>query len=574
MRSTINRLLSLLLLIAAFGCSLDTKRSENPPPHAFEPLLCESDSDCHASERNCQHGLCVDGPKDATMRLSATILPPPDRSALSQLTIRNSITTFEEAITVPLERTVSVMGAITQRGTTSPGRVQMFFSRNGDVSGRRYTNSTTSDDQGRFDVQLPKGDYSVSLRTESEAFPEHNTKLLVDEKTEGSMVNFDLPAEADYVRWTGRLVRLDDDNVTHAVPDVTLWAQDARSSTRSSLAVNDKNGVFSFYMPRWVQAFQIQSRSRVIEDKGESYIIPSSTFPIIYAEYGDENDGPQQIPGYELVIGQLKPSVPVRGIVVDTDARPVAGARVLAQTRIPAVAPEMQDSSPTRSTLDETTVSDENGEFEFLFPPYDDVSITAFDNQHGPRLSDSERTIALDSVGADGVEGIELVVRQSMRIDFDVKDAAGQPVDYFDAIFGLQDSTDLSARNYDARSEEIGGMHAVRPDQANPVRIPEGVWDVTIVPRVDLTLPRFWSSQNLNRESPTVETTLPQGIVAAFDIEDNLGDAVRGATVELWLESEDESGRSSTRMLGSAQSDAEGRAAVLIPYIPHSDRSQ
>lgn len=570
MRPTINILISFLFVLAAFGCSLDAKRSQTPPPHAVEPLLCESDRACESYGRNCQHGLCVDGPKDATMRLSATILPPPDRTSLSQLSARNSITQLDEAITIPLKRTVSVIGTIVQRGKASPGRVQMFFSRNGDVPGRRYTNNTTSDDQGRFDVQLPTGDYSVALRTESEAFPEHNTELRVDEKTEGSMVNFDLPAETDYVRWTGRLVRLDEDHVTHAVPDVTLWAQDTHSSARSSLAVNDQNGVFSFYMPRSVKSFQVQIRSRVIEHDGQSYAIPSSTFPVIHAEYDDDSGAPQQLPGYELVIGQLKPSVKVAGTVIDADGHPVAGARVLAQTRIPTVDLEMQDASPTRSALQQNAVSDENGYFEFLFPPYPEVSITAFDNQYGPRLSEAERTLDLVSAGPNGAKGIELRVRQSMRIDFDIRDASGQIVDYFDAAFDLQDSAELSSRNYDARSEELGGTYAVHPDNTNAVRIPEGQWNVTITPRVDLTLPRFRFSQHLDRQSPTLKATLPQGVVAAFNIEDDLGEVVRGATVELWLETEDEAGRSSAQMLGSAQSDADGRATVLIPHIPHS----
>lgn len=582
MRSTIIHLSSvLLILFALIGCSLDTERTQNPPPHAIEPLLCEIDSDCDAYGRNCQHGLCVDGPKDAFVRLSATILPPPDRGALSQQSIRDVTTDLADAITIPLERTVSVVGTISQRGKATPGRVQLFFSRNGDVPGRRFTNNTTSDDQGRFDVQLPKGEYSVSLRTESEAFPEHNTTLHVDETTEGSMVNFELPAETEFARWTGRLVRLDEDHVTHAVPGVTLWAQDTESSKRSSMAVNDENGVFSFYISRSVKSFQIQIRSRVIEDNGQHYAIPSSTFPPIYAEY-ETVDGvappeappAQQIPGYELVIGQLKPSVNVTGTVVDSDAHPVAGARVLAQTRIPSGELEIEDASPTRSALEQVAVSDENGTFEFLFPPYPEVSITAFDNHLGPRLSDPDRSVDLVSAGSSDAEGLELILRQSMRVDFDVRDAAGQPVDYFDATFELQDSAELSARNYDARSEELGGSHAVRPDNTTVVRVPEGKWNVTITPRVDLTLPRFRFSQHLTRESPTVAATLPQGIVAAFNIEDDLGERVRGATVELWLETVDATGRPAARMLGSAQSDADGRATVLIPYIPHPKQDQ
>src|SRR5699024_6069551 len=116
----------------------------------------------------------------------------------------------------------------------------------------------------------------------------------------------------------------------------------------------------------------------------------------------------QQIPGYELVIGQLKPSVNVTGTVVDSDAHPVAGARVLAQTRIPSGELEIEDASPTRSALEQVAVSDENGTFEFLFPPYPEASITAFDNHLGPRLSDPDRSVDLVSAGSSDAEGLEL----------------------------------------------------------------------------------------------------------------------------------------------------------------------
>lgn len=567
MRSTLTAFTSLLALLLLIGCSLDNARTDDTAPPPPEAWTCDDDNDCESYGRNCQHGLCVDGPKHAQVSVSAAIFPPPDRSSMSPLTFNHEDLSLDEPTTITLPRVRSINGEVSQPGKSQVGRVQIFFSRQGDISGRRFTANATTDEQGNFSTQLPDGEYTVTLRTASESFPEFTTRLNVREDKEGSMVYFDLPAEDTYVRWTGRLVRLDDANDTHAVPDVTLWAQDTQSSSRSSMAVSGENGEFTFYMSKDVQNFQIQLRARNVKHGEHTYAIPASSFPTFEAAY-DEDGTTQEIPGYELNIGRILPSKEISGTVYDHHGNTVAGARVLARARV-STGEHGDESSggsdgPQRSTIEHSEATDADGRFTFRFPPYENIALTAFDNQQGPQVSDAHHTLDLSAEDEDAGRDLSLTLKPSLPLTFDVRDTMDQPVQYFEAAFELQDSEELSARNYDAHSEEIGGVFSIRKEMLGEVKVPAGSWRITIAPRVDLTLPRSWSYLRLNEGNTTVEATIPPGVGAGFIIEDEQGESVRGATVELWLESKD---GDAPRLLGTAQSDAEGRATVLLPFI-------
>lgn len=571
MRTAIALMITLASLLLATACAFDNSEAHEAPPTAPQPMICDTDADCASADRNCQHGLCVDGPKGAEVRLSAAILPPPDRTALSPLTINQQDFPLDERIHVALRRTRSVNGKVTQPGREKLGKVQIFFSRQSDIPGRRYTNSTSTDAQGNFAIQLPEGDYTVTLRTEWEDFPEHNTTLRVKDNTEGAMVYFDLPREDHYMRWTGRLVRLDQKNDTHPVQDVILWAQDTQSSARSSMATTDENGVFTFYLAKSVTAFQMQSRARNVTDNGETYAIPAATFPTFYVEYPDDVST-QDIPGYELNLGKLQPSKRIAGIVVDPYDEPVAGARVFAQTRVLENNDLDFDGGPTRATIEHSEITDESGAFSFLFPPYSGVSLTAFDNQYGPRLTDARDVLNLSNPDINDDSSIVLKLRAPTEVSFDVRDAQEQPINYFEVNFELIDSDRLSARQYDARSEEFGGMFSIREEMIRQVELPKALWNITIVPRADYTLPRFWFTQALDEKTSTVQAFLPHGVVAAFQVDDDQGQPVRGATVELWAEELISNKRSTPLLLGTGQSDASGRANVLIPYLSQPAR--
>lgn len=571
MRTAINSLVSFWCILLLLGCSWDNSVSHDTPPPTPQFLTCDIDADCDAYNRNCQHGLCVDGPKGAEVRVSAAIFPPPDHTALGPLTLNQQSFSLDERIHVALGRTLSVNGKVSQLGKEKLGKVQLFFSRQDDLSGRRYTNNASTDAQGNFSIQLPEGDYTVTLRTEWEDFPEHNTTLHVSQDLEGSLVYFDLPRESDYVRWTGRLVRLDENNDTHPVSDVTLWAQDTHSTARSSLGVSDENGVFTFYLAKSVESFQIQLRQRTVTQAGRMYAIPSSTFPTLEAEYGEES-GAQEIPGYELNLGRIKPSVRISGIVLDHKSQPVSGARVFAQTRVSESNDLVFEGGPTRATIDHSETTDLDGRFSFLFPPYDGISITAFDNQYGPQLSDARRILNLGTDDPISNSEIELQLKAPIPVTFDIRDAFEQPVEYFEATFDLVDSELLSSRHYDARTEEFGGVFSVRDEMIRGIELPAAYWNITIAPRADYTLPRFWFTQELTEESSTIHAYLPHGVVAGFLVQDDQGQPVRGATVELWAEDTFDAKRSTPLLLGTAQSDAKGHANVLIPYLLQPER--
>lgn len=566
MRSTMKHLLCLVAVLICVGCGFDNDTADSGSPPGPQPLICETDRDCEAYQRTCQYNLCVDGPKDQVVTASVAVFPPPDRSDLAPQTLQNQTLELHERISLPVHRTRTVNGKVSQQGKDKPGRVQVFFSRQGDISGRRYTQNATTDAQGNFSVQLPQGDYTVTLRTEWEDFPEHNTTLSVSDDTDGTPIYFYLPPESSYVRWTGRLVRLDEHNDTHPVPEVTLWAQDTQSSARSSLSVTDENGVFTFFLSRSVEAFQIQVRPRTLVDAGRTFSIPSATFPTFYPEYGE--DGTEQdIPGYELNLGALKPSVRVAGIVLDAYAAPVAGARVFAQTRLSENNAVIDESGPIRATIEQGGTTDADGHFSFLFPAYNDVSITAFDNQYGLRLSDAFMH-HLSDTNSNDLQNMTLQLRDPIRVDFRVADGLGRLLKYFEISFELVDSDMLSARNYDARNEEIGGVFSVREEMIRPVELPPAHWNVTIVPRADYTVPRYDFTTLIDERNSQLDITLPLGIAAGFQVEDSSGAPIRGATVEVWSSDDTNVKGDGPRLLGSAQSDADGYANVLLPFFP------
>lgn len=569
MRSTLEYLLCMVALLCCVGCAFDEDTADSGPLGP-QPLRCDADADCAPYQRTCQYSLCVDGPKDQSVTASVALFPPPDRSDLGPETLNNLRLDLGKRIFLPLHRTQTVNGKVTQDDNEKLGKVQLFFSRQGDIPGRRYTQSTSTDAQGTFSAQLPKGDYTVTLRTEWEDFPEHNTRLRVSDETDGAPVYFYLPPQSDYVRWTGRLVRLDEYNDTHPVPEVTLWAQDTQSSTRSSLATTDENGVFTFFLSSDVEAFQVQLRARTLTDDGSTFAIPTATFPTLYPEY-DPTTREQDIPGYELNLGALKPSVPIGGTVVDSDENPVEGARVLALTRLSANNAATEETGPTRAVFEQGSTTDAEGHFSFLFPAYDDVSITAFHHLHGPRLSLAAPTRDLAESTSSDLESMTIQLQRPIPVDFHLEDRLGQRVGYFEVAFELLDSELLSARNYDTQNEEIGGVFSVREEMIRPVELPPAHWDITIVPRADYTAPRYEFTQVIDSSTPMIKRTLPFGVVAGFQFLEPSGAPIRGVTVEIWSTSEEENPTGGARLLGSAQSNASGHANVLLPFFPSRD---
>lgn len=560
----------LLLVLLLFGCNDTSAGSGTAVTPHWLPMVCEEEVDCEETGRNCQHGLCVDGPKDVELRLSASIQPPPDRTDLSPLTYRDVKFSTTNPITMSMPRLVSVHGEVIQERTESTRPLQLYFSRRDDIPGRAFSTSTTTDALGQFSVQLPVGSYTVSMRTESEDVPEHSSKIDIREETEGSMIHLKFPSTSSYIRWSGRLVRLDENRVTVPIEDVSIYATDSISRERSSTATTDKNGNFSFYLSRTASAFEVQIRGTIIEAEGQTFHIPTMSFSPTKVVLDEDAGNTQQLPGFEILLDKLQPDVTIRGTVVDTHGERVAGARVMAQAR----AKEDNETlllkstqsflSPARATFSERATSDENGEFELHFPPMSEVRLTAVDTTNMLRVSSPDKPFELTKDDRE----VEIILQDPLSIDFNVTDALGHLVENFDIFVKLQDSTTLSPRDYDTSSSLFDGTYQFQEGRANILQLPSALWQIGIVPRTDLTLPRVWVSYLLTAGEQTVTAHIPQGIAVAFIVEDDKGLPIRDASIELWEENLDTS-VNTTQLLGTAQSDTDGRAVIIMPYIPN-----
>src|SRR5690625_3849639 len=110
MRTAIALMITLASLLLATACAFDNSEAHEAPPTAPQPVICDPDADCPPAARNSQHRLCVHGLECAEVRLSAAILPPPYRTALSPLTINHQDFPLDERSHVALRRTRSVNG--------------------------------------------------------------------------------------------------------------------------------------------------------------------------------------------------------------------------------------------------------------------------------------------------------------------------------------------------------------------------------------------------------------------------------------------------------------------------------
>lgn len=565
MRSRINLLVVMLTLLFTSACILDTAHERDPRPSVLTPILCETDAECSSYNRNCQHGICVDGPKKATMVVSTVIIPPPERVDLSPISIRGEALDFAETHTVILPPTVSVQGVVSKKGQGSRSRAQLFFSRQDDLPGRRFTQSLTTEEDGSFALQLPEGDYKVSIRDEQDGFLERIESLRVSRAQESAMTYFDMPSTDEFIRWTGRLVRFDSLLETRPVEGVTIWATDVHSNTQSSLAVTKEDGVFSVYLHRDVEAFRLHLRGRTIQDGEQSFLIPATSFSTLLTGSigGDTKDA--EIPGYELMLGVLEPSMRVQGVVHSTDNEPVAGARVLAQARLPALDGNANIAMRDRANLEARAVTDEHGAFELYFPPFDEVRLTAFAPDNTSRISDDTSLRRIGVAAGDPSAPFLLRLDTPVPVELEVYDSQGQAVEEYHARFAIEDSELLSPRYFDASMDEFAVTTGPDTQNSNQVLLPEGLWELTLSPREDLTLPLSWLSTFVEAPGAKITVQLPPGIAAGFIVEDEQGDAVRGASIELWLESPEDD--SPPTLLGSTQSNAAGEATILVPWL-------
>lgn len=560
-------LCALLATLVLTGCPGSNEAAADKAPTA---IRCDQNADCPKHLDSCQHNLCVDG-KGITdpIRVSAHIYPPSDRPELAPLSLSNVDLDTQAPLVVSLDDMVTVNGRLQNAAReTVSGIFTLFFTRQDDIAGRRYMATVTTDESGSFSAQLPAGVYSVSISDTQSDLPDASSTLTVDAGNQGRPVYLSAPQPEDFIRWSGRLTRLNAQLETRPIADVTIWASSQEGTSQSTQSTTDENGRFSFYLHRSIDKFRVHVRGKMIADDQSVYLVPSTSTDVFEADLnGSESN--LDIPGSEVILGHLQPASLFRGIVLDEQDRPVSNARILAQNRNTLPWDDEIIGATMRSTLEARATTNEEGEFEIYFPPTEEVHLTAFSGEDDILITDPERTLSLYP-GSDG-PGAPILLRATRghTIDFEVLSSRELPVENYEARLELVNSDLLSARHFDASIDEFGRAFSMNIHQdARTPRMRRGVWRISITPTLDSNLP-MWSTtrQILSEEQKQLTIVLPQGVAGRFQILDPSGEPIRGASVDIFIDF----GDSDIRRVGTAQSNSEGNASMVLPFLPTAD---
>lgn len=562
--------LTLLLCLLTFGCPNDSGMGG----HAEAPTRqsCETAADCEAWHGVCQHNICVDGPeRPGAMEVSVVVYPPADRPDIAHLTIENVDLDLATPVEIQLPQTVAVNGALQDtRGNAVQGRWSLFFSKNDDLPGSRYSNATYTDDNGTFALQLPEGSYTVTLIDSSSELPEHVEHIEVSKRNEGQPLYLTAPGSDAYIRWTGRLTRYNHDWETRPVEDVVIWAS-SDDGTQSTLATTSEDGLFAFYLDRKTTRFRLHVRGKTIQTNGAVFVIPSTTTHAYEVDIHAEASA-MEIPG-EVTLGQLPEAVLVQGVAHDANGYLVPRARILAHARLDdEIFGEGDESTggASRATIEVRTEADDDGAFSFYFPSLENVQLTGFSAEGAIALSNPELLIHT-FLGDEGIAGPHvLVLSEGLPFNIHVQSAKGAPVADYDASLTLIDSPLLSPRLYNASIGEFSSAFSFFRDNLPSAMSPQlavrpGTWRLTITPSVSLNFPNW--TRDLTIEDWRVEDldiTLPAGVATRFHVYDADGAPLRNASVEIHLRGENAA--TELRRVAQAITDSDGGVSLLLPY--------
>lgn len=569
MRRTITRFIATILPLVALSCGPDS----DPSPNAEMPRECETSRHCETGLQ-CQHNICIQGPKSAAMNVSVVVYPPSERSELSRITYRNvALDTATYYGNWQLQAQQSVAGRVSIGPAREDTRATIYFVSTEGIAATRYAHGTMTDNTGRFATVLPPGAYDVSIVTEREDIPEFKTHI--DALPNASPLDFVLPDVTEYVRWSGRLVRIDDRATTRPLAGVRVWAVPVDNSGQSTVSVTDNEGAFAVYLPRTAREFRFQIRSTtLVGDSDEELLIPNSTFQTFTLDTEEIPPGAHMvIPGELLILDPLYPTIEIRGYVADTYGKPVANATVMAtgQRTEPSGGETTAGVSVGRSTLTTRATSAKDGNFVLRIQPGLHYRFTASSMEEGVHLSAAvERYIAPTSTDVVPIAlTMDAFRPQPVKINADPAFSGPIPVELSAA---MRSSTTADVADYSMASGWIGSIHQRSTiDEPFDVALMAGSWRFSIRSTERLGLPAMTVTRDLppiplSSKEPLV-FTFPPAIVIAGRVVNESGSPVAGAFVEIWQEGEE----GGPQLLGSATSYGDGEVRIVLPWILKSE---
>lgn len=502
-----------------------------------ELLVCQTSADCPAGT-SCQLGLCISGEAGETEELAFYVEPASSSSVEEGPNWRQAQSYVSGATiaTLSTRPMVVLQGRvlIDNEDGASPLQATLYLTARDGLPGRRVRKSVQSAEDGTFAVAVPQGAYSLTIRPDRGDIPDRNYQL--DEINPSLRQEFLLPAITDYVRWQGRIVRLDDDNVTRPVARATVFAVSTEDGTQSTVALSGDDGRFTVFVDPQAGPYRFQVRaSEESENDAITLPVPSATFAPLepQVEYID-NIGIATIPGGDLVVGQFFDTRTLTGRVVNDEGVGVGDVNVVATSVVdneglPSAGPLLERLSFTSRTR-----TGPGGAFTLTVLPDLDYRIVAAKLDEQVRLAPAITIDSgnLDPVGPNPELVLQLEAASPQRII--VQDPEGNPYESPALVEGqLLTFVDTPIADYQLPDDLT--RRSVDVEGSNETTLPlfPGRWQFTIEDQ-EGRRPRTRSFTSVARAQQSVTLRLTEGGVLAGNITDSEGEPLASARVEVW----------------------------------------
>lgn len=521
----------LLSACALAGCA-DGSASE---PDGL--LDCQTSADCPEGT-SCQLGLCVAGEAGNTEEIAFYVEPASSLSAeegpnWTQAQSYASGTTIDTLSTRPM---VVLQGRVlldNEEGAI-PMQATLYLTAQDGLPGRRVRKSVQSAEDGTFAAALPQGAYSLTIRPDRGDIPDRTYQL--DEINPSLRQEFLLPAITDYVRWQGRIVRLDDDNVTRPVARATVFAVSTENGTQSTVALSGDDGRFSVFVDPDAGPYRFQVRaSEESENDAITLPVPSATFAPLepQVEYIDDI-GIATIPGGDLVVGQFFATRSLSGRVVNAEGVGVGDVNVVATSVVdneglPSAGPLLE-----RLSFTSLTQTGPGGAFTLTVLPDLDYRIVATKLDDQVRLAPSLTIDSgnLDPIGPNEELVLQLEAASPQRII--VQDSQGNPYEGRALVEGqLLTFVETPIADYQLPDDLTRRSVDVEGDHDTTLPLFPGRWQFTVEDQQGLR-PRTRSFTSVARAQQSITLRFAEGGVLAGSITDSDGEPLASARVEVW----------------------------------------
>jgi hypothetical protein len=523
---------TVLVLLGA-GCSL-----ELPDAPATESVKhCEAAGDC-VDGQVCEVGFCV--VPTTERELVAVQLTPPNTS--EYLTEQFPSVELEQGSELPdlqLLRPVLLTGTVLSPGEDglTPVAAQLLLRRvNPSIEGRNLRFQSQSTRDTGFALQLPQGEYDITVLPERTDLPPHTLRgvpVQVD-------VNYDVefPAKEDYTRLRGRVVYTNADGQNMPLAGIRVRAVDESDATVSTTIETLEDGLFEVLVRDTESEVDL-----VLSPVEEVRILPRVVVNRVDLTGKDVQLGDQSL-------GVVQPhGRPVYGVVQGEDGVPVPGARMVFSGAV------------GNGIVSVTAETDTAGTFDLRLPAgrYAVVLVPGADSEYAvTELNDIDLTASGDVPDALA----ELQLPRKALVTGTMLNPVGEPIPEAVVEFRLQFLNSAAAaagtQNVSTRTDADGRFE---------LRVHAGVYEIEAVPGEGSGWARGTTAGvEIGRDGAEIDVIASPGNVAYGRVLAPDATPMPDVLVEIFRSAD-----GAPRLVGMGRTDESGSYVVLVPAITAAD---